>query len=159
MSKLNITAKIWMSIGVFVLGYVLSTILGQIEGVATESTLRQTSEAIFPAAQKTQEAEAAFQRVVKGFADAVVTQDKGGLDRAAEDGQAMLAALNSVAAIPGLPADRSEQVKHVVQSGGDYLTEAHNLYGSVLADPSSMAQKQDQIRALASYRRSENLAR
>src|SRR5215469_8640316 len=103
MSKLNITAKIWMSIGVFVLGYVLSTILGQIEGVATESTLRQTSEVIFPAAQKTQEAEAAFQRVVKGFADAVVTQDKGGLDRAAEDGQAMLAALNSVAAIPGLP--------------------------------------------------------
>ena len=47
MNHFNITAKIWLSIGVFVLGFVLATALGQIQGHSTENTLRSTSEALF----------------------------------------------------------------------------------------------------------------
>ncbi len=82
LSKLNITGKIWLSIGVFVLGYVVSTALVQIQGFSTEKTLRHTAEALFPSAQRSQEAEASFQRVVKGFSDAVLVQDAAALDRA-----------------------------------------------------------------------------
>jgi hypothetical protein len=57
---MNITAKIWLSVGVFGLGYIVSTSLGQIQGVLTERELAATSSALFPAAQKSQEAEAAF---------------------------------------------------------------------------------------------------
>ena len=100
MRRLNITAKIWLSVGVFILGYVLSTALSQIQGREACASLRATSEALFPAAQRSQEAEAAFQRMVKGFGDAVVMQDASGLDRAAEDGRQAVAALKAVAAIP-----------------------------------------------------------
>jgi hypothetical protein len=86
MKRLGITAKIWLSIGVFGLGYVLTMVMGQIQGLNTERTLRNTSEALFPAAQRSQEAETEFQRMVKGFGDAVMVQDGSGLDHAVEDG-------------------------------------------------------------------------
>ena len=33
MRRMNITAKIWLSVGVFALGFVLSTTIGQIQGL------------------------------------------------------------------------------------------------------------------------------
>ena len=62
MKRFNITAKVWLSVGIFVLGYVVATALGQFQGVLTERTLGNASESLFPAAQRSQDAEAAFQR-------------------------------------------------------------------------------------------------
>ena len=107
MQRLNITAKIWLSVGVFMVGYLLSTALSQTQGRVARASLRATSEALFPAAQRSQDAEGAFQRMVKGFGDAVIMQDASGLDHAAEDGQQAVAAMKAVAAIPGLSAERS----------------------------------------------------
>jgi hypothetical protein len=109
MSRLNITAKIWLSIGVFVAGFVVATALGQVQGRSTENTLRTTSEALFPAAQASQHAEAAFQKVVKGLGDAVVVQDSSGLDHAAEDGRDVVKSLGSIAGISGLSKTRAEE--------------------------------------------------
>jgi hypothetical protein len=109
MNRVSITTKIWLSIGVFVLGFVLATALGQIQGRNTENTLRTTSDTLFPAAQRSQEAEAAFERMVKGFSDAVVVQDTSGLDRAAEDGRTLAASLKAIAAVPGLSNIRVEE--------------------------------------------------
>lgn len=149
MRRLNITAKIWLSVGVFILGYVLSTALSQIQGRAACASLRATSEALFPAAQRSQEAESAFQRMVKGFGDAVITQDAGGLDRAAEDGRQTVAALQAVAAIPGLSAERSEAAGKLASGIGQILTGARTTYGAVTGGAMTPA-TQDQMRALAS---------
>src|SRR6185436_15331740 len=109
MTRLNITAKIWFSVGVFILGYVLSVAMSQIQGREARASLRTTSEALVPFAQRTQEAESAFQRTVKSFEDAVVLQDSSGLDRAAEDGRQTVSALRDAASIPGVTAERSAQ--------------------------------------------------
>jgi methyl-accepting chemotaxis protein len=147
---LNITAKIWLSIGFFVLGYVVSIVLGQLQGLVTERTLRTTSDALFPAAQRSQEAEAAFQRMVKGFGDAVITQDVAGLERATDDGRQMVATLRSVAAIPGITAERAEEAKRLAASGEQLAADARALYGSVLANPANMNGKaQEKMRGLA----------
>jgi hypothetical protein len=82
MKRFNITTKIWLSIGVFVLGFVIATVLGQIQGRGTEDALRITSQALFPAAQQSQEATSAFQRASKGFSDAVLIQDAKALEKA-----------------------------------------------------------------------------
>jgi methyl-accepting chemotaxis protein len=151
MNRLNITAKIWLSIGVFVLGFILSTVLGQIQGRNAEDTLRTTSGALFPAAQRSQEAEAAFQRMVKGFSDAVVVQDTSGLDRAAEDGRQVAASLTAIAAIPDLSKARSEEATRLAASVQQYLTEAVATYGTVLSNPAAMtAEMQSRMRDLAS---------
>jgi len=149
MPRLNITAKIWLSVGVFILGYVFSTSLGQVQGRQARMSLRATSQALFPAAQRSQEAEVAFQRMVKGFGDAVVMQDSGGLDRASEDGQQAITALKAIATIEGLPANRSESAKKLATTLEQLLADARTTYGAVLSN-SMTASTQDQMRQLAS---------
>ena len=39
MKRLNINAKIWLSIGVFVLGFVVATMLDYVHGLAAENPL------------------------------------------------------------------------------------------------------------------------
>jgi methyl-accepting chemotaxis protein len=149
MRRLNITAKIWLSVGVFILGYVISTALGQIQGAEARASLRATSDALFPAAQRSQEAEAAFQRMVKGFGDAVIMQDAAALDRAAEDGQQVVTALRAVASIQGLSAARSQAAGRLASSIGQLLADARTTYGAVMSGGMS-ASIQDRMRQMAS---------
>jgi len=148
MRRLNITAKIWLSVGVFILGYVISTALSQIQGAEARTSLRTTSEALFPAAQRSQEAEAAFQRMVKGFGDAVVMQDASALDRAGEDGQQVVAGLRAVASIPGLSPTRSQAASALAASIEQMMADARVTYGAAVTGGLAAA-SQDQIRALA----------
>ena len=148
MNRLNITAKIWLSVGVFILGSVLSTGLSQIQGRQARMALRATSEALFPAAQRSQEAEAALQRMVKGFGDAVIMQDASGLDRAAADGQQAVALLKAVASIPELSAERSREAGALAASVAQMLADARRTYGEVLAGTMN-ASTQEQMRTLA----------
>jgi len=150
MPKMNITAKIWLSIGIFVLGFVLATALGQVQGKLAEATLRNTAEALFPAAQRSQEAEAAFQRMVKDFSDAVMTQDASGLERAAQDGKSVVDGMQVTAAIPGLPSPRADEAKRLASAVQQFLTDAKDVYGSILANPASMTEMQSRMRDLAS---------
>jgi methyl-accepting chemotaxis protein len=144
----NITTKIWLSVGIFILGYVLSTALGQITDRQARASLRVTSAALFPAAQRSQEAEAAFQRMVKGFADAVVMQDPTGLDRAVESGKQAAGALRSVAAIQGLVGERSREAGTLAADLGQLASDARTTYGAVLAGAMT-ASTREQLRALA----------
>jgi methyl-accepting chemotaxis protein len=150
MKRLSITAKIWLSIGVFGLGYVLATVLGQIQGLGTEGTLRSTSEALFPATQRSQEAESAFQQMVKGFSDAVMVQDASGLAHAAEDGRRVVENLNTLASVTGLSAQRFEDVRKLAASVEQYVNDAKSIYGAVLANPANMtADMQERMKGLA----------
>lgn len=148
MHRSNITTKIWLSVGVFILGYVLSTALGQIRDGQARKSLRGASEALFPAAQRSQGAESAFQRMVKGFADAVVMQDPSGLDRAVESGKQAAADLRSVAAIPGLVDERSGAAGKLANELDRLRAESQTTYATVLAGDMSAANR-DRMRALA----------
>ena len=150
MSRLNITAKIWLSIGVFVLGFVLSTVLGQVQGRSTESALRTAAESLFPAAQQSQHATNAFERMVKGFSDAVMTQDASGVERSAEDGRQVVESLRGLANVEGLTAERREGAGRLAASVDQFVAEAKAVYGAVLANPASMtAEMQERMRGLA----------
>lgn len=144
----NITTKIWLSVGIFILGNVISTALGQIRDREARKALRATSEALFPAAQRSQEAESAFQRMVKGFADAVIMQDLSGLDRAVESGKQASAALRNIAAIKELEGERSKGAGKLANDLDRLLNDARTTYGAVLGGDVS-ATIRDQMRPLA----------
>jgi hypothetical protein len=146
--RFNITVKIWLSVGVFILGYVLSTALSQMNDRGVRTLLRTTSSALFPAAQQSQEAESAFHRMVKGFSDAVVMQDTSGLDRAAENGSQTVAALRAAAAIPGVSGERAAQAANLANLVERLLGDARTLYEAVLAGTLTAA-THDQMRSLA----------
>jgi methyl-accepting chemotaxis protein len=150
-NRLNITAKIWLSVGVFVLGYVVATVLGTVQGLNTEGSVRSASGALFPAAQRSQEAESAFQQMVKGFSDAVMTQDASGLDRASEQGRQVVAGLKAIADIKGLSAARAADAGKLTRSVDGLLGDARSVYGTVLSNPAAMtADMQERMRGLAS---------
>ncbi|HEX5228275.1 MAG TPA: methyl-accepting chemotaxis protein [Bryobacteraceae bacterium] len=149
MRRMNITAKIWLSVGVFALGFVLSISLGQVQGTLTERELGVTSSALFPAAQKSQQAESEFERMLKGFGDAVITQDKDGLARAADGGSLAVQGLKAVAAIPGLDPQRASEAQKLAGDVQQLLDDARETYTAVLANPENMAKLQDKIRGIA----------
>jgi methyl-accepting chemotaxis protein len=149
-NQLNITAKIWLSIGVFILGSVVATVLGQVQGVSMEGRLRSTADALFPAAQSSQEAEAAFQRMVKGFSDAVLLQDASALERAADEGRQVIGSLNSAAAIRNLSTVRVREARDLALSVDRFSSDAHGVYAQLLANPAKMSELQDRVGSLAS---------
>lgn len=150
MNKLNITIKIWLSVGVFAAGYVLATALGQIQALKSETVLREVAEGHFPAAQGMQDADAAFQRVVKAFGDSVMMQDSSGLEKAAEDGRAVVQGLDKASNAAGLEPSRAEAYRALSTSVRQYLADARDLYGSVLSNPAAMtSDTQTRMRDLA----------
>ncbi len=151
MSRLNIAARIWLSIGIFILGFLISMGLQQVQGIETEKTLRTTSEVLFPSAQMSQGAESAFDAAIKDFSDAVLIQDSEGLRHAAEEGLSAVVNLRSVAAIRGLSTARSRQVLDLADSIERFLIDAHGAYGSMLSSPGNVSQEtQERMRRLAS---------
>jgi methyl-accepting chemotaxis protein len=144
------TRKIWLSIAVFVLGYVISVGRDQIDGVRTEGDLRVASEALFPAAQRTQQAEAAFQRAVKLFSDAVMVQDAGLLDGAVNDARSVVDDLSAAAAVGGLPAERSAEARALANSLEAFYKDADATYRKILANPANLNRAaQEHIKELA----------
>jgi methyl-accepting chemotaxis protein len=149
-NRFNITVKIWLSIGVFILGFVIATVLGQVQGFTTEGRLRATADALFPAAQRAQEAEAGFERMVKGFGDAVLLQDSSALERASADAQQVSTALNAISSIGSLRSERVRQAREQALALDTFSSDARQVYGQLLANPAKMAEMQDRIAALAS---------
>ena len=76
MNRGSITAKIWLSIGIFVLGFLVSTAQVQRQGIERENSLEAMADAYFPAAQSAQSAEGAFINALQDFGDAIVIEDQ-----------------------------------------------------------------------------------
>ncbi len=138
MKSLSITAKIWLSIGVFVAGFVFSTTLEQLQGRSMERDLASASGDLFPAAQKSQEADAAFQRAVKSFSDAVVTQDSSAADHGIEDGQTAATLINQVAGMENLPPENAGETRKLGSTIASFVSDAGEAYKAVASNSSAM---------------------
>ena len=133
--KLSITWRIWLSIGIFIVGFVSSTVLVQVQGIAREDALEITSEALFPAAQESQDAEDAFHRAVRAFRDGVVIQDASGLDRAMQEGLEAVENLQAMASLEKLSSARSETAKSLAGRLRHFLPKAQAAYAAVVRNP------------------------
>src|SRR5438128_8522829 len=125
--SLSMTRKIWLAVGVFVAGYVIATASSQVQGIRTEATLRGAADSLFPAAQAMEQADAAFHREVKGFSDAVMTQDTANLDRAAEDGRETVEHLKTALSVQG--------AAELAKSVESFTAQARRVYGDALSHP------------------------
>ena len=151
MVKLKIAAKIWLSIGIFILGFIVFTVLSQVMGMSMEGKLGTLAQASYPAALRSNEAEAAFEQAVKGFAEAVVVQERSSLDRGVEGVRRTVECLNEVAGIQGLPPERQVAARRIAASAEQFLTAARGTYTAVLANPMNIAPElQQQMLDLAS---------
>lgn len=156
---LNITAKIWLSIGIFVLGFVFFTVLQHQQGLSTEYRLWETSEILFPAAQDSQKADAFFQRMTKNFSDAVVMQDHNGLVRGHESGAEVVASLRHLAALRPLRAERAGEASRLADTIERLVGDAEAAYGPAIQGPEFLTPGvQKYILALASGTEEDRIA-
>jgi signal transduction histidine kinase len=135
MKRFSITWKMWLSIGVFVVGFVLFTSLVQIQGISREASLKRTSDALFPAAQASQDADASFGNAVRTFGDAVITQEASGLQRAVVEGKRAVDDLRAIAAIGTLPPGHSEVARRLASHLASFIREAQTTYGVAVGTP------------------------
>ena len=132
---MSTTVKIWLSIGIFILGSIVTTTLGQLQGRDEERSLRQTSDALFPAVQSAQKAEAAFQRAIRNFNQAVILRSSFELEGGVEDCRLAVDSLSAIGSIAGLSPPRSSQAKDLASRVERFLKDADETYGEVLQDP------------------------
>jgi PAS domain S-box-containing protein len=137
MFRLNSAGKIWVSIGIFVLGFVFCTVLDQVQGVNTELRLRTASEALVPAAILSQRAAAAFDVAVKDSA----------LERRTAEGRQVVDLLHAEASLPGLGAHDEAAANRLAAAVEGFLAEARNTYSKPRADAikARLQQSRDQI--------------
>jgi methyl-accepting chemotaxis protein len=136
--NVGIAGKIWLSIGAFAAATLLSLGVSQIEALRAEARLRTTSDALFPAAQKGQEAEAAFERMAKRFQEAVMLEEATALDQAAQDGVAAATALSEAAALPGLDGARAASLAGLASSVASFASDARSAYAPMILAGSNL---------------------
>jgi hypothetical protein len=133
MKQRGVTAKIWLSIGVVVLGYVVSNVFREVQSTTLESMLELTADGLVPAAQKAQAAEAGFQRMTKLYRDAVMTEDAAALDQARQEGEQIIANVRAVAAIKGLTPERAKAAARLAEQLGALAAQLDQTYRGAVA--------------------------
>lgn len=151
MVRLNIAAKIWSSIGIFILGFIAFAVLSQIQGKNLEDRLGALAQVLYPAALASNEAEHAFEQGVKGFSEAVVVQEKSSLERGVDGVRHTVDCLREVAALRGLAPERQAEAARIALSAEQFLAAAPPTYAAVIANPVNIAPElQRRMLALAS---------
>jgi methyl-accepting chemotaxis protein len=133
MRQMNITAKIWLSIGVFVVGTLVAVGIGQVQAIVGEGRLAATNAALFPAAQRGQEAAALFERTAKGFADAVLLEDQQALQQAGQDATGAAGALRQAAELTGASSTRANELARLADAVEGVGKDGVVVYGPVVA--------------------------
>jgi methyl-accepting chemotaxis protein len=102
MKSSSIGKKIWFSISILILGYLITTVTGYVLGKSTESGLLDISGSVFPASSRSQEAETAFGDEIRLYNDAIMFGDEDRLAEAVESGKKVQSELAAISALAGL---------------------------------------------------------
>ncbi len=127
----GISVKIWLSLGILVLGYFGSMMLGFFLGQQTELRLHMISEYLFPAAKQSQLALVAFKEEIRFFDDVVVLGEESFISSAKEKGRLSLDFLMNIMAIDGLSELKKERIEKTVQKLNEFNRIAIIVYSDL----------------------------
>ena len=150
MARYGIKAKIWSSIAIFGVGYVVLFLLSLWTTSQTQQHMQIASESLFPAALVTQKASATFQKLVKRYNDAVLMQDRKALAGAEEEAQTLTEALASAEEKASFDPELQRKVADLGRRFADIHSRSKKLYGAMVEHPDNMTpQMQSDIGTLA----------
>lgn len=151
--SLSIAKKIYLCMGIIIVGYAASMVVVIAAGQQSQAQLKIISAAMFPAAQQSQAALTSFNEQVKTYEGAVVFGDKQLLDVARQKGEAALAALNIILSLDIPDADDKEHIRQMTGDLKEYSAHAFILYadmasvkGGSMAEAANLSAKAAAIR-------------
>lgn len=124
----SIAKKIYISIGIIVLGYTASMVFVIVEGEWAQAHLSTVSSALFPASQQSQAVLTAFDLQTKAYEEAVTVGDKKLLAVAKEKGDEAVKFLEGVGKLGGLGPGDLKEVQTTVEKLKAYSAGAQALY-------------------------------
>jgi len=130
MGGLNIRLRIWLSIGIFVFGYLLSTAVDYLGRLRNEQDLRVVSDVLIPAAENGHSAKSAFIRLLKEYEENSVVENPPGLGQAAVETARTLECLNAIARSP-VDMERSSTALRLASAIRRFSDEANIAYARV----------------------------
>jgi methyl-accepting chemotaxis protein len=137
----SIAKKIYVSIGILVLGYMVSMLFVSVEGLIVKGRLTSVSYALFPASQKSLAAQTSFNQQTKAYEDAVTIGDKKLLEVAQERGEAAVQSLEEIVKMTDLGQDELDEVSDISGQLSSYSAEAQTLYSEMASGKMDQMEK------------------
>src|SRR5579862_140984 len=103
MGGLNIRLRIWLSVGIFLFGYLLSTLADQVTRRINENDFRMVSDVLVPAAQSGHDSTNAFNQVVESYQENFLAPNPAGLERASKQAERVIEDLAAIAQSRDVP--------------------------------------------------------
>ncbi|MBF0226193.1 MAG: methyl-accepting chemotaxis protein [Desulfobacterales bacterium] len=126
---LTISNKIWLSLGILIVGYFGSMLFGYVKGVKTESMLVDVSDSIFPASQSSQAALTEFENQIKFYADAVIFGDEAKIDDAQTRAEDVRSSIEAIVKLQGINPEKRNKTEEVLKTFNEFTEKAKSLYG------------------------------
>ncbi len=146
-NSLSIIQKVWVSIGLLIIGYFVSTIFGFIGGKETESKLNDVSEYLFPATKESQLALSSFNDQIKLYNDAVMMGDETLVDAAKEKSEKAASHLGNIINLTRLNEESLKKVGKTSKLLEEFTLSAQQVYKIMSSDSETDVGKRSAILA------------
>ncbi len=124
----TVGTKIWVSLGILILGYFATMLVGFILGQKNESNLFSASDSLFPASMSSQIAISAFREEIKLYNDAVMLGDSDLIQNARDKSTELETALSSISGYVGIDSERKQEVEKIIKQYKSFHTSAQDVY-------------------------------
>ncbi|MBN1381387.1 MAG: hypothetical protein JXA41_06920 [Deltaproteobacteria bacterium] len=146
MKNMNVFQKIWFSLGILILGFFTSMVLGYVLGLRMESRLMNVSQLLFPASSHSQTAVTTFKEQVDLYMNSVMLGDQVKIESAQEKAKEVEKELQVILELPGLDAETSASIRKTTDALRTYSNEARTVYSAMIGGAQDVA---DQMAPLA----------
>jgi PAS domain S-box-containing protein len=129
--RFNIITKIWFSIGILIIGYLISTIIGFGLGSITEKRIEIVSDLLFPGTAQSREAKSAFKEQMDLYEDAVMSGEEIFVEAAKKKADKGIHALKDILMLGGLDKKKRKEIQFVHNHMVTFTATANRFYKSM----------------------------
>lgn len=148
--SMSIAKKIYLCMGVVILGYSASMFNVIVGGEQSQKHLGDVSGVFFPASQHSQIALTFFEQQTKAYEDGVILGDKSALEAAQQKNEAVNDRLKAISKLDGLPQGEHQTVQEISQNLQAYTAQAKGIYTSMAAGNTEQQEKAAELSRRAS---------
>lgn len=153
MQHLSVFKKIWFSLGILIIGYFISMVLGFVLGLKTESRLINISNSLLPASNHSQTAKNVFKEQAALYMDSILLGDPNKIVTAQDEAKEVEKELGKILGLPELDSESSKTINTTMADHRAYTEEAQKIYTaiskgdqSMMDKASALAQKHDALK-------------
>jgi methyl-accepting chemotaxis protein len=158
MKKIHVSVflKIWLSIGILILGYLLSIVIINNTGKRLKQELTYLESVVFPAAIISQNMLSDFQNQVKQYEDAIVMGEANLLEQASETSKSIQAKIQRILSLQGWHNDDKDKLSEILKQSDEFTKTASVIYKSIMGKEVSEI-KEDKQRQLGDLAKKKEL--